>query len=157
MHFATWKAVMGLNIFPLEFHAQMLVRLVVAALLGSLIGFERERAGKPAGIRTHGMVCLGAALFTVVSLFGFGPSSDITRVAAQIVTGIGFLGAGAILHDRVSVHGLTTAATLWVTAAVGLAVGVGMFSMSLVTTILVFALLRFGPKPVHKESQGVSE
>lgn len=129
-----------------ELHAWMLLRLLVAALLGSFVGYERERTGKPAGLRTHGMVGLGAALFTVVSLQGFGPGSDSSRVAAMIVSGIGFIGAGAILHERGGVQGLTTAASLWVTAAIGMAVGVGMFSMSIATTILVFALLRFAPK-----------
>jgi putative Mg2+ transporter-C (MgtC) family protein len=133
-----------------DVHPQMLLRLVVAVFVGALVGYERERKGKPAGVRTHGMVCLGAALFTVVSLYGFGTASDPTRVAAMVVSGIGFLGAGAILHQRESVHGLTTAASLWVTAAIGLAVGVGMFAMSLVTTILVFLLLHFGPRPRRK-------
>lgn len=128
-----------------ELHTDMLVRLVVATALGALIGYERERTGKPAGVRTHGMVALGAALFTLVSVNGFGPSSDPARVAAQIVTGIGFVGAGAILHQGHGVQGLTTAASLWVTAAIGLAVGVGMLSMSAVTAILVFLLLRFAP------------
>jgi putative Mg2+ transporter-C (MgtC) family protein len=134
-----------------DVHPQMLLRLVVAVFVGALVGYERERKGKPAGVRTHGMVCLGAALFTVVSLYGFGTASDPTRVAAMVVSGIGFLGAGAILHQRESVHGLTTAASLWVTAAIGLAVGVGMFAMSLVTTILVFLLLHFGPRPSRKK------
>lgn len=135
-----------------DLHPQMLLRLVVAVVLGALVGYERERKGKPAGVRTHGMVCLGAALFTVVSLYGFGASSDQSRVAAMIVSGIGFLGAGAVLHQRESVHGLTTAASLWVTAAIGLAVGVGMIGMSFMTTILVFLLLRFGPRPGEKTS-----
>ncbi|HMV46153.1 MAG: MgtC/SapB family protein [Blastocatellales bacterium] len=135
-----------------DLHPQMLLRLVVAVVLGALVGYERERKGKPAGVRTHGMVCLGAALFTVVSIYGFGPSGDPTRVAAMIVSGIGFLGAGAVLHQRESVHGLTTAASLWVTAAIGLAVGVGMIGMSFMTTILVFLLLRFGPRPGEKTS-----
>lgn len=130
-----------------ELHGQMLLRLVIAMTLGAVIGYERERKGKPAGVRTHGMVSLGAALFTVVSLYGFGSTTDPARVAAQIVTGIGFLGAGAILHQREGVQGLTTAASLWVTAAIGLAVGVGMEVMSVVTAILVFLLLRFGPRP----------
>ncbi len=133
-----------------DFHAQMLLRLLIATGLGGLVGYEREREGKPAGVRTHGMVALGAALYTAVSLYGFGSASDPTRVAAMIVSGVGFLGAGAILQDRGSVQGLTTAASLWVTAAIGLAVGVGMISMSLVTTILVFLLLRFGPRAKHK-------
>ena len=139
-----------LKLLALDFHPQMLARLVIAVLLGSAVGYERERTGKPAGVRTHGMVALGAALFTVVSLQGFGPGSDATRVAAQVVTGIGFIGAGAILHERGGVHGLTTAASLWVTAAMGLAVGVGMIWMSVATAALVFLLLRFGPKPGHR-------
>jgi len=137
-----------------EFHGQMLLRLVVAMVLGALIGYERERRGKPAGVRTHGMVSLGAALFTVVSLYGFGGAGDPGRVAAQVVTGIGFLGAGAILHQRDSVQGLTTAASLWVTAAIGLSVGVGMEVMSVATSVLVFLLLRFGPRPRVKTLQG---
>ena len=135
---------------PITLDLQMFLRLLVAVVLGALVGYERERAGKPAGVRTHGMVSLGAALFTVVSLHGFGETSDPARVAAQIVTGIGFLGAGAILHQRGYVEGLTTAASLWVTAAIGLAVGVGMLFMSVATAILVFLLLRFGPRPRPK-------
>nr|WP_281722100.1 MgtC/SapB family protein [Nitrosomonas nitrosa] len=142
----------GRTMIAFDLHPQMLLRLVVAVVLGALVGYERERKGKPAGVRTHGMVCLGAALFTVVSIYGFGPSGDPTRVAAMIVSGIGFLGAGAVLHQRESVHGLTTAASLWVTAAIGLAVGVGMIGMSFMTTILVFLLLRFGPRPGEKTS-----
>jgi putative Mg2+ transporter-C (MgtC) family protein len=106
----------------------MLVRLVVAVVLGGIIGYEREQAAKPAGVRTHGMVCLGAALFTVISLYGFGETGDPARVAAQIVSGIGFLGAGLILRQRGNVLGLTTAASLWVTAAIGVAIGVGMMA-----------------------------
>ena len=123
----------------------MIVRLVLAATLGSLVGFERERLGKPAGIRTYGMVSLGSTLFTVVSIGGFA-SGDPARLAAQIVTGIGFIGAGAILHRGSKVQGLTTAASLWGAAAIGVAVGVGMFLMSVATTALVFALLHFGPR-----------
>ena len=126
-------------------HVWMLIRLVMAVLLGALGGYERERQGKPAGLRTHAMVALGAALFTVVSLYGFGTTADTSRVAAMIVSGIGFLGAGAILHERGGVQGLTTAASLWVTAAIGIAVGVGMILMSLATAALVFAVLRFAP------------
>ncbi len=135
----------------IDFHWPMVARLVLAAGLGAFVGYEREHVGKPAGVRTHGMVALGAALFTVVSLYGFGSIGDPGRVAAQVVTGIGFLGAGAILHQRGSVHGLTTAASLWVTAAIGIAVGVGMHVMSLMTAILVFLLLRFGPRP-HRDA-----
>jgi putative Mg2+ transporter-C (MgtC) family protein len=133
-------------------HWSMVMRLVLAAALGAALGYEREQHGKPAGVRTYGMVCLGAALFTVVSVGGFA-SGDPARLAAQIATGIGFIGAGAILHRGSKVEGLTTAAGLWVAAAIGVAVGVGMFLMSSVTTALVFALLRFGPRvqPVSDE------
>lgn len=141
-----------MNTVPVEVDVQMFLRLLVAMILGALVGYERERAGKPAGVRTHGMVSLGAALFAVISIHGFANTGDPARIAAQIVTGIGFLGAGAILHERNSVHGLTTAASLWVTAAIGLAVGVGMVVMSLATAVLVFLLLRFGPRPRRKDS-----
>ena len=124
----------------------MLVRLVVAVVLGGIIGYEREQAAKPAGVRTHGMVCLGAALFTVISLYGFAETGDPARVAAQIVSGIGFLGAGLILRQRGNVLGLTTAASLWVTAAIGVAIGVGMMAMALMTVLLVYLLLHFGPR-----------
>lgn len=127
-------------------HMAMLARIALATALGTSVGFERERVGKPAGVRTHGIVALGSALFTVVSIYGFDGKSDPARIAAQIVPGIGFLGAGTILHLRGSVHGLTTAATLWVTAAIGVAVGVGMTLMSIETAALVWMLLRFGPR-----------
>lgn len=135
----------------------MLLRLALATGLGAFVGYERERVGKPAGVRTHGMVALGSALFTVTSVFGFDSIGDPARVAAQVVTGIGFLGAGAILREGASVQGLTTAASLWVTAAIGMAVGVGMKAMALTTSMLVFVLLRFGPRPrrpVHPTSRG---
>lgn len=121
---------------------EMSVRLLLAALLGAGVGYEREHADKPAGLRTHTLVSLGAALFTVVSLYGFDGVGDPARVAAQIVTGIGFLGAGAILRNEATVKGLTTAASIWTTAAIGMAVGVGMYPMSVVTTLIVLAILR---------------
>lgn len=120
----------------------MSFRLVAAAVLGAAVGYEREHADKPAGLRTHILVALGSAQFTVVSLYGFNGAGDPARVAAQIVTGIGFLGAGAILRTETTVKGLTTAASVWVTAAIGLAVGVGMYGMSAVTTLIVLAVLR---------------
>ncbi len=120
-------------------------RLIVAAALGGLIGAEREIHGHPAGIRTHMLVALGAALFTVMSIHGFGqgPGSGIdpTRIAAQIVTGIGFLGAGAILKDGVVIRGLTTAASLWATAAVGLATGAGEYVIAGVSTAVILVSL----------------
>ena len=148
---------MRFDLLALDVHPHMLLRLLVATLLGSLVGYERERAGKPAGVRTQGMVSLGAALFTVVSVDGIEGTGDSARVAAQVVSGIGFLGAGAILHGGASVQGLTTAASLWVTAAIGMAVGVGMTVMSVATTMLVFLLLRFGPRPGLKREAEQSE
>jgi len=129
---------------------ELLTRLAAAAALGAVVGFEREVRERQAGLRTHMLVALGSALFTVVSAyawtaFSFGHASGIsydpTRIAAQIVTGVGFLGAGAILHQGQFVRGLTTAASLWIVAAVGMAVGAGYWWAALITTGLVlFAL-----------------
>jgi putative Mg2+ transporter-C (MgtC) family protein len=119
---------------------------VLAAVLGGAVGLERELREREAGLRTHLLVAVGSALFTIVSAYGFhsflssGASvvrADPTRIAAQIVTGIGFLGAGAIIRQGLSVRGLTTAATLWVVAAIGLAVGAGYYSGALITTAVV--------------------
>jgi putative Mg2+ transporter-C (MgtC) family protein len=130
----------------------VLLRLSTAAALGGAIGMERELRERQAGLRTHLVVCLGSALFTLVSAYGFreflvsGGSlvrTDPTRIAAQIVSGIGFLGAGAIIRQGLSVRGLTTAATLWLVAAIGMATGAGYYSAALFTT--VGALLTLGP------------
>ena len=129
---------------------EALLRLALAAVLGGAIGVERELREREAGLRTHLLVSLGSALFTIVSAYGFhaflasGQSvvrADPTRIAAQIVTGIGFLGAGAIIRQGLSVRGLTTAATLWVVAAVGLASGAGYYSAAAITTGLVLIAL----------------
>jgi putative Mg2+ transporter-C (MgtC) family protein len=127
-----------------------LERLAIAAALGGAIGFERELREREAGLRTHLIVCVGSALFTIVSAYGFEGflssgqqvvRADPTRIAAQIVTGIGFLGAGAIIRQGLTVRGLTTAATLWVAAAVGIAAGAGYYSGAVVATgITIFAL-----------------
>jgi putative Mg2+ transporter-C (MgtC) family protein len=128
---------------------EMALRLVLAAALGAIIGYQRERAGKPAGLRTHMLISIGSALFTVASAFGFTGAVDPTRIAAGIVTGIGFLGAGAILHREGGiVAGLTTAATIWVSAAIGLAAGAGLYLISAVTTGLVLIVL-FLPHPIR--------
>jgi putative Mg2+ transporter-C (MgtC) family protein len=122
----------------------ILIRLATAGGLGMAIGLEREARGHAAGIRTHALVALGAALFTVAGAYGFadvakGPNVDPARVAAQIASGVGFLGAGAIIRDGASVRGLTTAATLWFSAAVGLAAGAGFWFAAVVGTAMVFA------------------
>lgn len=114
--------------------ADLALRLLAAAALGALVGLERELGAQQAGFRTHLLVALGAALFTAAGTTVAG--ADATRVAAQVVTGIGFLGAGAILRDGVSVKGLTTAASLWLTAAVGLACGLGRVDLAVVTALL---------------------
>jgi putative Mg2+ transporter-C (MgtC) family protein len=122
---------------------EALLRLALAGALGGLIGLERELREREAGLRTHLLVSVGAALFTIVGAYGFSSFrlTDPTRVAAQIVTGIGFLGAGAIIRQGFSIRGLTTAATLWVVAAVGLASGAGYYSAALITTALVLLAL----------------
>ena len=121
----------------------VVLRLIIAALIGGLIGYERERAEKPAGFRTHLLVCVGAALLTIISVYGFGASSDPSRVAAGIVVGIGFLGAGTILRGEREVIGLTTAATVWVVAAIGMALGLGLYLVAAVTAVIAFIALRF--------------
>ena len=128
---------------------EMVLRLVLAGVLGGLIGAEREWRGKVAGTRTHLLVALGAALMLLVSRHGFGGQGDPSRVAAQIVSGIGFIGAGAIMVDRHSVHGLTTAAGIWVAAGIGMASAAGLYLLAVVTTVLsllgleVFGMLFF--------------
>lgn len=113
-------------------------RLLVAIVLGGIIGIEREFRAKDAGFRTHFLVSLGSALFCIVSQYGFGVDlKDSSRVAAQVVSGIGFLGAGTIIFHKNMVHGLTTAAGLWVTAAIGLACGTGMFIAATISTIFI--------------------
>jgi putative Mg2+ transporter-C (MgtC) family protein len=117
---------------------ELTLRLVVALLLGAVVGWERELQHMPAGFRTHALVSLGAAIFTVVSAYAFaGEGTDPTRIAAQIVTGVGFLGGGAILHYGGTIRGLTTAASLWAVAAVGMAAGAGLFVTAVVSTGLV--------------------
>jgi putative Mg2+ transporter-C (MgtC) family protein len=129
---------------------ELLLRIGLAALLGGAIGLERELRDREAGLRTHLLVAVGAALFTMVSAYAWtdwhfsnreGIVFDPTRIAAQIVTGIGFLGAGAIIRQGLSVRGLTTAATLWVVAAIGMASGVGYYEAAVATTALVLLCL----------------
>jgi putative Mg2+ transporter-C (MgtC) family protein len=129
---------------------EALLRVLVAAALGGAVGLERELRDREAGFRTHMLVSIGAALFTIVSAYGFREffvsggnvvRADPTRIAAQIVTGIGFLGAGAIIRQGLSVRGLTTAATLWVVAAIGMASGAGYYSAAVITTFVVLLSL----------------
>src|SRR3954462_2378842 len=122
----------------------ILLRLGVAAVLGGAIGFERELRERGAGLRTHTVVSVGSALFTLVSAYAFvGPRVDPTRIPAQIVSGIGFLGAGAIIRQGFSIRGLTTAATLWLVAAIGMSAGAGYYSAAIIAT--AGALISLGP------------
>lgn len=114
------------------------MRLVIAMILGGIVGLEREYRAKDAGFRTHFLVALGSALFTLLSVYGFTEGvKDTSRVAAQVVSGIGFLGAGIIVFQKNVIRGLTTAAGLWVTAAIGMACGVGQFYMAVLVTVLM--------------------
>ena len=120
----------------------IVVRLVLAAILGALIGLEREVHSHPAGMRTHLLVSVGSAAFTILSIEAFdGPGADPARIAAQIVSGIGFLGAGAILKEGANIRGLTTAASLWAVAAVGMAAGAGAWAVAVTGVILVILSL----------------
>ena len=133
--------------------SEMLIRMLIALLIGLIIGYERSRNQKPAGIRTYSLVCIGATLFMMVSVYGlpdlaydfYGYRVDPFRVAAQIVTGIGFLGAGVIWKQGGNIRGLTTAANLWVTAGLGMAVGVGMYFLVLISVVCIFLALYSSP------------
>lgn len=149
MH-ATFLSLAALTVVPHLGWPHVLLRLVIAAVLGGAIGMERELRERQAGLRTHLVVCVGAALFTLVSAYGFDDVlsrgqvvADPTRIAAQIVSGIGFLGAGAIIRQGLSVRGLTTAASLWIVAAIGMASGAGMYAPAAIGTVIV--LFSLGP------------
>jgi putative Mg2+ transporter-C (MgtC) family protein len=127
---------------PLEL--EIILRLVLATIIGVILGVEREYVGKPAGMRTYALVTLGSAVFTIISIYGFSDSEgiiDASRVAAQIVTGIGFLGAGLIIVRGEKVEGLTTATGLWVSAAIGMAIGAGMYIVAVSAAILAFIVM----------------
>jgi len=128
---------------------RILVRLLLAALLGGVLGYEREHSGKAAGLRTHMLVAMGAALFVLVPNQAGMQIDDISRVIQGIVTGIGFLGAGTIIKSRsqADVRGLTTAAGIWTTAAIGVACGLGREFTAVVSTVLAFVVLGLLPKP----------
>jgi putative Mg2+ transporter-C (MgtC) family protein len=128
---------------------EIVLRLLLAGVLGAIIGYQRERAAKPAGLRTHILICVGSAVFTIASIYGFGTVSDPSRVAAGVVAGIGFIGAGAIIRTGEGfVGGLTTAATIWAVAGIGLAAGAGLYLGSAVATVLVLIVLLL-PHPIR--------
>ena len=131
-----------------------LISIILATLLGAGIGLERELNGKAAGLRTNLLICLGAAVFTIISReMATGAEDSVTRIAAQIVTGVGFLGAGAIIQDRRSVHGLTTAATIWLVASIGMACGGRFYKLAIVASLIaILALIGLGKlsKPLER-------
>jgi putative Mg2+ transporter-C (MgtC) family protein len=126
----------------------LMVRLLIALVLGAVVGLERERQERAAGLRTVTMVSLGSCLFTIVGAYGF-PNTDPSRVAAQIVTGIGFLGAGTIFLRKDLVRGLTTAATIWAVAAIGMAAGTSQYIIAVFTTLLILSVLMV-LKPIER-------
>jgi len=149
---------------PYTVTTELIIRLFVAAVLGGLLGLEREMHGRPAGLRTHLLVSLGAAAFMVVSPLVAGAGKmlvgDPGRIAAQIVTGIGFLGAGAILKEGVNIRGLTTAACLWIAAAIGMTAGAGYYAVALLTsgiTLCALTLLPYLERLLKKHSYRVLE
>ncbi len=134
----------------------MVIRMVLSGVLAGLIGFEREWHGRPAGFRTHMLVCIGSTLFTIVSIlmaqaYSNIGASDPARIASNIVTGIGFLGAGAIIRGDASIQGLTTAASIWAVAAIGMAVGVGLYTIAVITTVIVLIVLFLSKFERHLE------
>jgi len=126
---------------------EIVLRMVIATVLGVILGYEREMHDKPAGIRTHAIIAVGACLFTLTGVMiadQLGATIDATRIAAGIVTGIGFLGAGAMFQEKDRVVGLTTAAGIWAVGAVGLAVGLGYYSSAVIGTVLIYTILFSG-------------
>ena len=119
---------------------ELVLKLIIAAILGGVVGIEREMTRRPAGLRTHMLVSLGACLFTIISVSYF--TADQARVAAAVVTGIGFIGAGTIISTRTHVKGITTAASLWVVSAIGMTVGVGSYILAVSAAIIVFVILQ---------------
>lgn len=129
------------KIIVMNLELELVARLILGFVLSGLVGLEREVSLKPAGLRTHILVGLGSTLFTVLSLQAF-PGSDPSRVAASIVVGIGFLGAGTVIKTKEKVIGLTTAATLWIVASIGVATGAGFYVLAIIATILAFSVLK---------------
>lgn len=150
--------ILPIDINELWTHSGWILRIVLATLCGCLIGYERSSRSKEAGIRTHAIVCLGSALMLIVSKYGFADASnaDTSRVAAQIVSGVGFLGAGVIFVKHGTVSGLTTAAGMWATSGVGMCIGTGLYDVGILTTILIIGLQTLLHKSIFlKISQNV--
>jgi len=127
-----------------------ILRIIIAGLLGGLIGFEREFRAKEAGVRTHFIVALGSAMFMIISQYAFTGQFDHARVAAQVVSGIGFIGAGVIIFQKNAIRGVTTAAGLWVAAAIGLSCGAGMYAIATAATLMTIICLETMHFVTHK-------
>jgi len=144
--------------FPLQISSLeglLTFRVLVACILGLLIGLERKGGPSGAGMRTFSLISMGSAMFTVLSVWGFGPDTDPSRLAAQIVTGMGFIGAGVIWRQREeAVHGITTAAAIWVSAAVGIGVALGYYLMSLLISLMTMFILSRG-HPIKGASENI--
>jgi putative Mg2+ transporter-C (MgtC) family protein len=143
--------VVGPEVTPLDL--ELILRILMAFALGGVIGYERETIQRPAGLRTHMLVAAGSAVFTIVSIYAFvgqGTVRDPARVAAQIVTGVGFLGAGTIWRTSSTVRGLTTAASIWLVAAIGMLAATGFYVLAVFTTLCGFAALRWGRTPSRR-------
>lgn len=126
-----------------------IISVILAVILGGAIGLERELRGKVAGLRTNILICLGAAIFTIISRKMGGQETSITRIAAGIVTGVGFLGAGAIIHGGDGIHGLTSAATIWIVASIGMACGAGFSQLAILSSLVVLVVL-IGLAPIEQ-------
>ena len=134
-------------------YTEIFLRLVLAVVFGGLIGLEREVVHKPAGVRTHMLVSLGSALFVILTIEAMSPESlydGISRVVAGIITGIGFLGAGTIFKSKIEVHGLTTAASVWAVAGVGISIGLGYYLMTIIAVVLVLIVLHLNKSEFFK-------
>jgi len=144
-----------LDLFDRYFMLTVFARLILSGILGVVIGMERERYNRPAGARTYALVCMGSALIMLISeyMYEIYPGKiDPTRLGAQVISGIGFLGAGTILKDGVTVRGLTTAAGLWVMSCIGLATGAGFYSGAVIATVLIYFILLFLRKLIFSHS-----
>jgi putative Mg2+ transporter-C (MgtC) family protein len=138
---------------------EQMLRVLLAFALGGAIGWERERVNRPAGLRTHMLVCAGATCFAIVSAFGYaglGTMRDPARIAAQVVAGVGFLGAGTIFRTQDTVRGLTTAASIWMVAAIGLLVGTGMYWLAVSTTVMSIVAL-WALRPARRRARRFGE
>jgi putative Mg2+ transporter-C (MgtC) family protein len=128
--------------FDVTFTADMTIRLMMSVILGALVGLERQMMHKPAGLRTHMLVCLGACLFTIVATYSY--PSNPAPILAGILTGIGFIGAGTIMASHGQVQGVTTAATLWVVGSIGFITGAGNYTLAIIAAVIVFIILKLG-------------